>query len=142
MQILSRRWWLAAAVAVAGAAWAVVATGAFAGSSATTAKPGGLGPTTGLLPRDHLTLESAIQVNLSKETVRLPLYPGTAHGKRVWYVLLDASDAGLAHDLGVNYAPKLADIAINDPAAVQTVTLGSPTPAQNPFGPEIGRAHV
>src|SRR5262249_25540026 len=105
--------------------------------SATTAKPGGLGPTTGLLPRDHLTLESAIQVNLSKETVRLPLYPGTAHGKRVWYVLLDASDAGLAHDLGVNYAPKLADIAINDPAAVQTVTLGSPTPAQNPFGPAV-----
>src|SRR6266446_5451283 len=44
--------------------------------------------------------ESAIQVNLSNETVRLPLYPGTAIGKTVWYVLLDASDAGLAHDLG------------------------------------------
>jgi hypothetical protein len=53
----------------------------------------------------------------------------------VWYVLLDASDAGLAHDLGVNYAPKLANIAVSDPAAVQTVTLGSPTPQQNPFGP-------
>src|SRR5262249_56156415 len=119
------------------AAWAVLGTAAFAGSAATAAKAGGLGPTTGLLPRDHLTLESAIQVNLSKETVRLPLYPGTAHGKRVWYVLLDASDAGLAHDLGVNYAPKLADIAINDPAAVQTVTLGSPTPARNPFGPAV-----
>jgi len=39
--------------------------------------------------------ESAIQVNLSNETVRLPLYPGTAIGKTVWYVLLDASDAGL-----------------------------------------------
>ena len=38
-------------------------------------------------------------------------------------MLLDASDAGLAHDLGVNYAPKLANIAIGDPAAVQTVTL-------------------
>ena len=57
----------------------------------------------------------------------------------MWYVLLDASDAGLAHDLGVNYAPKLANIAISDPAAVQTVTLGSPTPQQNPFGPG-GRA--
>ena len=68
-------------------------------------------------------------MNLSAETVRLPLYPGEAGGKRVWYVLLDASDAGLAHDLGVNYAPKLANIAISDPAAVQTVTLGSPTPA-------------
>jgi hypothetical protein len=55
----------------------------------------------------------------------------------VWFVLLDASDAGLAHDLGVNYAPKLANIAISDPAAVQTVTLSSPTPAQNPFGPAV-----
>ena len=53
----------------------------------------------------------------------------------MWYVLLDASDAGLAHDLGVNYAPKLANIAVSDPAAVQTVTLGSPTPQANPFGP-------
>src|SRR5262249_56119149 len=54
-----------------------------------------------------------------------------------WFVLRDASDAGLAHDLGVNYAPKLANIAINDPAAVQTVPLSSPTPAQNPFGPAV-----
>jgi hypothetical protein len=78
------------------------------------------GPVIGPAAPDHLTLESAIQVNLSKETVRLPLYPGTANGQKVWYVLLDASDAGLAHDLGVNYAPKLANIAISGPAAVQT----------------------
>src|SRR5246500_2904341 len=102
----------------------------------------GLGQLRGLLPRNHLTLESAIQVNLSNETVRLPLYPGTAyagtsHAEKVWYVLLDASDAGLAHDLGVNYAPKLANIAIGDPAAVQTVTLTNPTPQQNPFGPAV-----
>src|SRR5690349_654025 len=38
----------------------------------------GLGQLTGLLPRNHLTEESAIQVDLSHETVRLPLYPGTA----------------------------------------------------------------
>ena len=137
MKMLTRRWWLAATAAVVVAASAVLATAAFAAQDATTARAGSLGPTTGLLPRDHLTLESAIQVNLSKETVRLPLYPGTANGKRVWYVLLDASDAGLAHDLGVNYAPKLANIAISDPAAVQTVTLDSPTPAQNPFGPAV-----
>jgi hypothetical protein len=35
----------------------------------------------------------------------------------------------------VNYPPKLANIAIGDPAAVQTVTLTNPSPAQNPFGP-------
>ena len=38
----------------------------------------GLGQLSGLLPRDKLTEESAIQVNLSNETVRLPLYPGDA----------------------------------------------------------------
>lgn len=96
---------------------------------------GDLGRTSGLLGRNHLTLESALQVNLSKETVRLPLYPGTSHGKKVWFILLDASDQGLAHDLGVNYAPKLANIGINCAGCVQTVTLKSPTVAQNPFGP-------
>ena len=137
MKILTRRWWLAAAAAAAVAGSTVGAVAASAGTTAAPATPGGLGQMSGLLPRTHLTEESAIQVNLSKETVRLPLYPGTAHGKKVWYVLLDASDPGLAHDLGVNYAPKLANIAIGDPAAVQTVTLTNPSPAQNPFGPGV-----
>src|SRR6201981_2800189 len=146
MKILKRRWWLAAAAAVLVAVSAVLTTVASGGASAapseaTAATAGGRGPAAGLgqlaalLPRNHLTEESALQVDLSKETVRLPLYPGTANGKTVWYVLLDASDAGLAHDLGVNYAPKLANIASSDPAAVQTVTLGSPAPQANPFGP-------
>ena len=55
----------------------------------------------------------------------------------MWYVLLDASDAGLAKDLGVNYAPKLANIGISDPAAVQTVTQDNPSPQDNPFGPAV-----
>jgi hypothetical protein len=100
----------------------------------TSANVGGLGQLSGLLPRDHLTEESAIQVDLNNETVRLPLYKGEASGKTAWFVLLDASDVGLAHDLGVNYAPKLANIAISCSTCVQTVTIDSPTPAQNPFG--------
>jgi hypothetical protein len=120
---------------------AVMVSQAFAGGKG----PGsakGLGQLSGLLPRDHLTTESAIQVDLSKETVRLPLYKGIAYKgtpqeETVWYVLLDASDQGLAHDLGVNYAPKLANIAIGDPAAVQKVTLESPTPDQNKFGQAV-----
>ena len=133
---------LAAAVAAA----VSLAVAGYAGSAASaapvarvqgTGSATGLGQLSGLLPRDHLTEESALQVDLSNETVRLPLYPGTANGHKVWYILLDASDSGLAHDLGVNYAPKLANIAISDPAAVQTVTLGSPTPLQNPFGPAV-----
>ncbi|MBA3263417.1 MAG: hypothetical protein H0T69_13300, partial [Thermoleophilaceae bacterium] len=109
-----------------------------AAAAARSSQVGGLGQTSGLLPRDHLTLGSAIQVNLSKQTVRLPIYPGKApDGTRVWFTLLDASDAGLAADLGVNYAPKLANLAIGCPECVQEVTLESPTPQQNRFGPAV-----
>jgi hypothetical protein len=113
---------------------AAIASQALGGPKDAPASAKGLGPLTGLLPRDHLTEESAIQVDLSKESVRLPLYKGEANGQTVWYVLLDASDQGIAHDLGVNYAPKLGNIAIGNPDAVQTVTLDSPSPDQNKFG--------
>jgi hypothetical protein len=116
---------------------AAVASQALGGSQGGPKSAGGLGPLTGLLPRDHLTEENAIQVDLSKETVRLPLYKGRANGETVWFVLLDASDQGIAHDLGVNYAPKLSNLAIGDPEAVQTVTLDSPTPDENKFGQAV-----
>jgi hypothetical protein len=117
-----------------------LSAGALSAGAARTPPPGsstGLGQLSGLLPRDHLTTESAIQVNLSNETVRLPLYKGEAYGKTAWFILLDASDTGLAHDLGMNYAPKLANIGINCPACVQTVTLDAPTPDQNRFGQAV-----
>src|SRR6267142_2409281 len=116
---------------------AAIASQALGGSQHGSKSASGLGPVTGLLPRDHLTEESAIQVDLGKESVRLPLYRGKAGGETVWYVVLDASDQGIAHDLGVNYAPKLGNLAIGDPAAVQTVTLDSPTPDQNKFGQAV-----
>jgi hypothetical protein len=84
MNILKRPRWLAAA-ATAMAAAAVLATVVTTGANAApskAARPGqatDLGQTSGLLPRGHLTLESAIQVDLTHETVRLPLYPGTAY---------------------------------------------------------------
>jgi hypothetical protein len=150
MKISKRRWLPVAALAAATAGvLAAVVPGATAApvvrASTTgqgTGSAAGLGQLSGLLPRDHLTEESAIKVNLSNETVRLPLYPGVAYKgtpqeEKVWYVLLDASDAGAAKDLGVNYAPKLANIAIGDPAAVQSVTLENPTPQANPFGPAV-----
>jgi hypothetical protein len=136
-----RRLTTAVALAVVSAA-AAMGSQAFAGSGNGTASSRGLGPISGLLPRDHLTEESAIQVDLSKESVRLPLYQGVAYKgtpneEKVWYVLLDASDPGIAHDLGVNYAPKLSNLAINDPEAVQTVSIESPTPDQNKFGQAV-----
>ena len=100
----------------------------------TTGAASGLGQHSGLLPRDHLTVESALQVDLSKESVRLPLYRGDANGQTAWFVLLDASDAGAAHDLGINYAPKLANLGIGCADCVQTVSLDAPSPQQNRFG--------
>ena len=69
MKILKRPWWLAAAAAAiaALAAVTVVTRGASAAPSK-AARPGqatGLGQTSGLLPRSHLTVESAIQVGLT-----------------------------------------------------------------------------
>jgi len=137
---------LAIAASLGLAGWGGAALAGTAAPAAQAGKPPGeskgLGQLSGLLPRDKLTLESAIQVNLSNETVRLPLYPGTAyagtpHAEKVWYILMDSSDAGAAHDLGINYAPKLADIGISCPACLQTVTLTNPTPQQNPFGPAV-----
>jgi len=95
----------------------------------------GLGQLSGLLPREKLVLESTLQVDLTKDTVRLPLYKGTANGHDVWFILTEASDIGLAHNSGLNYAPKLANIAIGCPECVQTVTLDSPSADQNKFGP-------
>jgi hypothetical protein len=129
----SRRWLLAAAVLVAAAASVMGGTAVAGGKDAPGAAKG-LGQLTGLLPRDQLTVGSAIQVDLDKESVQLPLYKGEANGQTVWFVLLDASDAGLAHDLGVNYAPKLGNLAIGCPECVQTVMLDAPSPAQNKFG--------
>ncbi|HEY7537289.1 MAG TPA: hypothetical protein VH721_04830 [Gaiellaceae bacterium] len=135
--MLSKRWLLGVAALAIAAAAAVVGGQAIAGSKNPKASAKGLGPISGLLPRDHLTIESAIQVSLSKESVRLPLYKGTADGETVWYVLLDASDAGAAHNLGVNYAPKLANIGIGCAECVQTVTLDAPSPVENRFGQAV-----
>src|ERR1022692_202056 len=141
-------------IAVLVAALAAAASLAIAGcgvrgaspSPAAAAKiPGaaqGLGQLSGILPASKLTLPSALEVNLTHEFVRLPLYPGTAyagtpHAEKVWYILLDSSDKGLADDLGVNYAPKLANMGVSCPACVQHVTLDNPTPPDNPFGPAV-----
>ena len=131
----------AATLAIVAAA-AAMGSQALAGDKRRRRRQRGSVRLSGLLPRDHLTVESAIQVDLSKESVRLPLYKGvaykgTANGETVWFLLLDASDQGIAHDLGVNYAPKLGNLAIGDPEAVQTVTLDSPTPDQNRFGQAV-----
>ena len=147
MKKRQKRWSFAAATLVLAAGAAVVGshsgadTSLLPASAADTrpvpASADGLGQLTGDLPRENLTLSSAINVDLDKETVRLPLYEGRSGGQTVWFVLLDASDQGLAANAGINYAPKLANLAIGCPECVQEVTLDSPTPAENPFGQAI-----
>jgi hypothetical protein len=137
MKHLSKWWSLAAATLVLAAAAAAIDGQAGAGSPRVPKSAKGLGQLSGLLPRDNLTMSSVIQVDLDKETVRLPLYEGRANGQTVWFVLLDASDGGLAANHGVNHAPKLANLAIGCPECVQEVTLDSPTPAENPFGQAV-----
>jgi hypothetical protein len=134
------RWLAALSAAAVALTLALTASGAPAATATTTANTGsakGLGQLTGLLPRENLVLESALQVDLSHETVRLPLYRGTANGHTVWFILTEASDAGLARNSGLNYAPKLANIAIGCPECVQTVTLDSPSATANKFGPAV-----
>jgi hypothetical protein len=138
---------LAAAAAAASLGLAGWGGAALAASAAPAARAGhvpgearGLGQLSGLLPRHKLTLPSTIEVNLSKEYARLPIYPGVAyagtkHAEKVWYILEDASTEGAADDLGVNYAPKLANMAIDCAACVQTVHLINLPASQNHFGP-------
>lgn len=90
------------------------------------------GQTRGLLPRSKIVLDSALRVDLTHDFVRLPLHEGTADGEKVWYILTEASDFGLAHDLDVNFAPKLANMGIACGVCVQDVTLHAP--AVNAFG--------
>ena len=70
---------LAAGTALGIAVGGGAASAAPAARAQTPAEASGLGQLTGLLPSNKLTLESTIQVNLSNETARLPVYPGIAY---------------------------------------------------------------
>src|SRR5215831_6521560 len=46
--------------------------------------------------------------NSGPTVVTYPLYHGDSNGRKVYYVITDASDRSAAQALGVNYTPKLA----------------------------------
>jgi hypothetical protein len=60
---------------------------------------------------------TSFRENAGPTIVTYPLYRGTSNGRRVDYVITDASDLSAARALGVNYTPKLAQAA--GTAAVQ-----------------------
>jgi hypothetical protein len=79
------------------------------------------------LAADHIVLKSARDVDPKAQTAVIPIHKGNFQGKTVWYIITDASDYGIAHDLNALYAPKLANLPIGCPECVQDVTLGRPT---------------
>lgn len=121
----------------------ILALGTLAAVATTTGRPGALpvraeqepGPKSSLLNPDHFLVKSLIQVDLQHDVARFPLHKGAFHGHTYWFILTEASDFGLARDLNVNFAPKLANLAVGCPLCVQTVTLT--TPPDNKFGDAI-----
>jgi len=76
-----------------------------------------------LLPKSKLLVESALGVNLTHQSITLPLHRGEFDGETVWFIITESSDFGLAHDLDVNFSTKLSNMAVGCPRCVQQVTL-------------------
>ncbi len=113
----------------------IVYTQATASPKAATTGSSVPGQSSGRLPNSKIILQSVVQVNLDHFSATLPLHKGTFQGKRVWYIVTEASDEGAASDLNVNFAPKLANMAIGCPSCVQVVTRT--VPKGNKFGEAI-----
>lgn len=90
-----------------------------------TPPPDGV-PLTGELDRGNLTMTSVISANLDLNVAKVPLFRGTYNGTRVWFVRMDVSDSALAVELGLNFAPRLANAQNGCPACVQTVQSSDP----------------
>ena len=87
----------------------------------------------GDLPASKLTMSSVISVDLQRDIARVPLFRGTVNGSTVWYVIMDVSDERLARELGINFAPRLANADNGCPGCVQEVRSSNPV---------LGRANV
>ncbi len=70
--------------------------------------------------QNHTVFVSSAKENADFSQVTLPLHKAVSHGQTVYYVITEASNAGLATQLGVNTAAKLANA--KGTAAVQQVT--------------------
>lgn len=78
-----------------------------------------------MLPSSKFTIKNTIALNLSKHFTTVPLFQGRFNGQPVWFVLTESSDERMASDMGLNFAPRLANIPAGHPA-VQDVTSGNP----------------
>jgi hypothetical protein len=74
------------------------------------------------LPRANIVLPNALAVNVSAQTVTLPLHRGRAGGNTVWYIVTDSSDKADAAKRGAIYAPLLANVGSGCSACVEHVS--------------------
>ncbi|MCK9195060.1 MAG: hypothetical protein M0P19_14440, partial [Nevskia sp.] len=81
-----------------------------------------VGAASAQLPADTKFISNAVE-NLDG-TVTFPAYSGISGGQVVYYIVTEASDAAMAAQLGVNYAPKLKLAAGTN--LVQSVSSNSP----------------
>ncbi len=86
-----------------------------------TAAPKTVDCGTNVLPPSKVTLKSVISVNTKCDFATMPLHEARVNGVTVWYVITDVSDAGLAKDLGLNFAPRLANITKDCPGCAQVI---------------------
>ncbi len=102
-------------------------------AASAVAVEGGDSPDSGLLAEEKFAIKSLLEVDLDKSTATFPLHKGFGPDGTtpVWFVITESSDFGLAHDLKVNFAPKLANMSIDCPTCVQETTLR--TSAGNKF---------
>ncbi len=126
----------------AGASLAVLpfllaACGSSPGQSAARAQEPENSEEGGLLSEDNFTIQSIIEIDLDRSSATFPLHKGFGPdgSTPVWFIITEASDFGLAHDLNVNFAPKLANMSIGCPTCVQETTLT--TSPGNRFGEAI-----
>ncbi len=78
-----------------------------------------------LLTEANFTIKSILEIDLDTSTATFPLHKGYGPDgvTPVWFIITEASDFGIAHDLNVNFAPKLANMSIGCPQCVQQTTL-------------------
>ena len=61
-------------------------------------------------PRTDVFLPNVISVDTATHTAVFPIHKGSSHGKTVWFIVTDASDASVAKRMGAVFAPSLAGI--------------------------------
>lgn len=83
------------------------------------------------LSPEKFTITSAISVDTTNHTVTLPIHSQVIAGKTAWYIVTDASNAGVAKKYGVNFAPSIADLGGDAVVSLESRTAPDFSPARS-----------